>query len=313
MKTALVALPGQALLGWRRFTQKRKLHQEGIQTARIACDGLSLQVYANQPPAGSNQKIVQIWQAHPPAGPLVFLHGFLDSSLTFRSLLPAIARAHPVLAIDIPGFGGSYLPAIRELWQIDAMARTISRLLFETLALQRVQLVAHSMGAVLAAHVYRWQQIRYPGGRITGMHWLAPGVFRLAAKEQDALASFFYPRDATGLQHLLSSLSYKERPPLPGFIKLALLREWSGPGLQMLKANTLERERSIFFEREQLQRLRVPVDLYWGRQDQITPLSLGRKIHKAIPESRLHIIEAAGHTLHLDQRTALLNTLLPRL
>jgi pimeloyl-ACP methyl ester carboxylesterase len=41
---------------------------------------------------------------------------------------------------------------------------------------------------------------------------------------------------------------------------------------------------------------KLPVTIIWGRNDGITPLSDGLKLHKAIKGSKLYIIEGARHS-----------------
>src|SRR5262245_44830002 len=42
------------------------------------------------------------------AGPaVVLLHGFASSIVTWRDLIPGLARGHEVVAVDLPSFGGS--------------------------------------------------------------------------------------------------------------------------------------------------------------------------------------------------------------
>ncbi len=41
--------------------------------------------------------------------------------------------------------------------------------------------------------------------------------------------------------------------------------------------------------------INVPTLIVWGRQDKVIPLSIGEKLNQAIPDSRLVIIEQAGH------------------
>ncbi len=42
--------------------------------------------------------------------------------------------------------------------------------------------------------------------------------------------------------------------------------------------------------------LQVPTLIVWGRQDRIVPVSVGERLHQAIPGSRLFVIEDSGHS-----------------
>jgi pimeloyl-ACP methyl ester carboxylesterase len=44
--------------------------------------------------------------------------------------------------------------------------------------------------------------------------------------------------------------------------------------------------------------IEAPTLIIWGRHDEIVPLSVGERLHAAIPHSRLVIVENAGHAPH---------------
>jgi pimeloyl-ACP methyl ester carboxylesterase len=45
----------------------------------------------------------------------------------------------------------------------------------------------------------------------------------------------------------------------------------------------------------------IPVQLYWGRQDQTIPLEHSEKVMELVPQARLSIIEEAGHIAHFER------------
>jgi pimeloyl-ACP methyl ester carboxylesterase len=58
-----------------------------------------------------------------------------------------------------------------------------------------------------------------------------------------------------------------------------------------------------------LGQLDLPVQLYWGREDQTFPLEHSEKILKLVPRAKLSIIENAGHIPHFE-RPGVFNPLL---
>jgi pimeloyl-ACP methyl ester carboxylesterase len=78
--------------------------------------------------------------------PLLLVHGLGASSHTWCKTVPDLARDHRVVAVDLPGFGGSApLPARSCL---DDYARTLVRLL-DRLGLSSVLAVGHSLGGLI--------------------------------------------------------------------------------------------------------------------------------------------------------------------
>jgi len=51
---------------------------------------------------------------------------------------------------------------------------------------------------------------------------------------------------------------------------------------------------------EELQKIQVPTLIIWGSDDRLTPLEDGIKLSRAIPRSRLVVIDGAGHSPHSE-------------
>src|SRR5437899_12900009 len=58
---------------------------------------------------------------------LLLLHGFAESLFTWRAILDPLARTYRVVALDLPGFGGSEKPDVP--YTIDAMTERLNRFL----------------------------------------------------------------------------------------------------------------------------------------------------------------------------------------
>ena len=39
----------------------------------------------------------------------------------------------------------------------------------------------------------------------------------------------------------------------------------------------------------------MPVLILWGKEDRITPLALGQKMHELVPQSELDVFNGCGH------------------
>ena len=81
--------------------------------------------------------------------PLVLLHGVGSSSESWETQLDALGAAWRVVAWDAPGYGGSDALAA-ETPVVADYAQAVADLL-DALALDRVHLLGHSMGALIAA------------------------------------------------------------------------------------------------------------------------------------------------------------------
>jgi pimeloyl-ACP methyl ester carboxylesterase len=77
--------------------------------------------------------------------PVVPIHGFASSIYTWSEVLPALARRHDVLALDLPRFGGSDLPPSLA-WP--GLPRAVLGLM-DRLGLPKATIVGHSLGGAV--------------------------------------------------------------------------------------------------------------------------------------------------------------------
>jgi pimeloyl-ACP methyl ester carboxylesterase len=79
--------------------------------------------------------------------PLVLIHGYAETSDTWRAVIPTLARRWRVIAPDLPGIGESAIPADG----LDmATAATRVHSLAESLGVRRARVVGHDIGMMVA-------------------------------------------------------------------------------------------------------------------------------------------------------------------
>lgn len=116
--------------GWisrRRFDEAPK---DLVTTKTVQVEGMRL-AYKEEPHPRHQQ-------------PLVLVHGLGMSSDSFRRLLPLLVPDFYVIAIDLPGSGGSAKP--KAALTLDDLVRVLIGWL-DALGLERVDLLGHSLGA----------------------------------------------------------------------------------------------------------------------------------------------------------------------
>lgn len=82
--------------------------------------------------------------------PLLLVHGGHGGWIHWLANIEALSRGHRVIALDMPGFGKSYVPQHR--MQLPEYAAVVASFM-ERLALQHVDLVGFSFGSAVAASV----------------------------------------------------------------------------------------------------------------------------------------------------------------
>ncbi|MEQ9364337.1 MAG: alpha/beta fold hydrolase, partial [Leptospirales bacterium] len=173
---------GRGALAYRRRAIHKSILRGGMRHAFCEHEGIEYSYYYR---AGQNRP------------PLILLHGFLDSSHTWRRLFPRLGERFDVYAIDLPGFGRSEYPPIRELWHMSSIARGLDRFLFDDsgLGLRDATILTHSLGGLVALHMAL--QIKKmdlpPHGRMRELHLIAPGVLKQPEQKRDQTRRHLFP------------------------------------------------------------------------------------------------------------------------
>ena len=103
---------------------------------------------------------MRYYETGDPDGETVFfVHGFTDSSLSFHPTIEALLALRPglrAISVDLRGHGGTSMPPAAECAPAPERCFTIAtlaadvRALIETLAIERMHVVGHSMGSMVA-------------------------------------------------------------------------------------------------------------------------------------------------------------------
>ena len=206
--------------------------------------------------------------------PVVLVHGLSGSTRWWSRNVPALAGRYRVYLVNLPGFGEVPRPGRRFV-----LAEAAAWLLAwaEAVGLEGFCLVGHSMGGYLS--------------------------LKLAAQRPDCVRKLVLvdpagvPSGKTMLGHLVPLL-LAARHATPAFLPV-LARDalYAGP-LTLWRAS-----RDLLAEdvRGDLRRVRAPTLLVWGEKDPLIPPSVGGLMRAEIPDSRLLVVEGAGHNPMFDR------------
>jgi len=228
--------------------------------------------------------------------PLVLVHGLGGAWTSWLENIPALAERHRVIAVDLPGFGGSEpLPPPAE---IRTHAGVLAGLLDATGASGGV-VVGHSLGGlvVLRLTVDRPDLVRRLV--LVNAGGIAIGPRRLAL----ITGSFRIFHALLGRQKVLESVARRARlrrlmvwPMVkdPGGMSAAFALETlplaAAPGfLGAVAAGA----RAV--DEVRPRDVACPVLLLWGREDRVLPLAATHDLLDRLPDARIEVLNGAGH------------------
>ncbi|HEX4609655.1 MAG TPA: alpha/beta fold hydrolase [Urbifossiella sp.] len=235
------------------------------------------------------------------AGPtLLLLHAFPLDREMWRPQLAALAGAARVLAVDLPGFGRSPLPA--EPWSVDTAADAVAALLDALGLTGRLVVGGLSMGGYVAMAFARRHPDRLAGLILADTRADPDDA---AAKENRGKMIATARKDGAAavvgamVPKLLSDATRESRPDVADGVRtlgerqtadgvaagLAALRDRpdAGPGLDALA---------------------VPTLVLVGEHDAVTPPTLAAAIAGRVYGSELVTIPGAGHLSNLENPEA---------
>jgi pyruvate dehydrogenase E2 component (dihydrolipoamide acetyltransferase) len=224
--------------------------------------------------------------------PVLLLHGFGADLNSWMFTQPALSDGRRTIAMDLPGHGGSTKDV--GSGDADALVDMVDGALAE-LGIERVHLVGHSMGGAVAAMV----AARRPE-RIVSLTLIAPSGLgsEINAAFIDGFVRMARRRDAVEVLNLLvhdpalvsrtmveDVLRYKRIDGVTAALE-TIARAWFAGGRQ---------SRDV---RAKITALTAPIQIIWGRDDNIIPVAHAEALASRLP---VHILDAAGHLPHMEK------------
>jgi len=250
---------------------------------------------------GTRQAPLRLWVEESGQGdPVLMIHGLGASSYTWRYLISDLALGHRIIAVDLKGAGKSDKPLDEAYGILDQAA--VLKTLVDIKGLSNLTLIGHSMGGgvalalaldlnrtnprmlkrlVLISSVAYRQRLPFIGF-LKKPFLGSDGAFTLPPEilvYSGLYASFYAPRKISFGAVRAYALPLHDPAGQRALLKMA--NQIIPPNLHAL----VSRYRTI----------REPALLIWCAEDEVIPLSLGRKLARDLPQSHLEVLKDCGH------------------
>lgn len=210
--------------------------------------------------------------------PLVLLHGLFGALSNFKDLVDHFKSTHRVIIPLLPLYDLTVLDTT-----VSGLAKFVHKF-FENQKLQNVHLLGNSLGG----HVGLVFVLKNPGLVKTITLTGSSGLFENGMGETyPKRGDYNYVQKKTELTFYDPKIANKE-----------LVDEVFGiinNRLKAIKIIALARSAIRHNLGDELQQIKQPVCLIWGKNDTITPPMVAEEFHKLLPNSELHWIDKCGH------------------
>lgn len=224
--------------------------------------------------------------------PLLLLHGWGCKGDIFQCLIRDFQGRRRVYAVDFPGHGNS--PEPKEPWSVSEYADLIHRFI-EHAGIAGADVIAHSFGGRVALVLASTHPEDVGRLLLTG----CAGLPNRPGKRRSLRA-----RTYRLLRRLVDNpLTRRLCPRKVDNLREALVQRFGSADYRVLSPNMRATFNRVIAQDlgECLPRIRSSTLLIWGEEDRDTPIWMGERMEREIPDAALIRFSGAGHFAFLDR------------
>ena len=230
----------------------------------------------------------------PNGPPVILLHGYSDSWVSYMRVLPLIDQKYRVYIPDQRGHGESDRPASGYTFP-DFAADVVA--FMDAKGLKKATVVGHSMGSFVAQHVATMAPERVEKLVLVGS---APAVSNGEVKqlqlEVNALSDPVPPKFVRDFQYSVVS-----RPVPDEFMEQVIKESLKLPARVWREAMAGMLDRSATVD---LRRITAPTLIIWGDRETVFPKRSDQDgLRKGIPNAKLKVYSGTGHCPNWEEPT----------
>jgi len=210
--------------------------------------------------------------------PLVLLHGLFGALSNFRDLVDHFKHTHKVIIPMLPLYDLILLDTT-----VSGLAKYVAKFI-EAKELRKVHLLGNSLGG----HIGLVYTLKHPEIVKTITLTGSSGLFENGMGETyPKRGDYEYVRKKTELTFYDPKMASQELVDEVFAI--------TNNRLKALKIISLAKSAIRHNLGDELQDIKTPTCLIWGKNDTITPPMVAEEFHKLIPNSELHWVDKCGH------------------
>jgi 2-hydroxymuconate-semialdehyde hydrolase len=232
--------------------------------------------------------------------PLLLLHGLNGSTFGFRLLMPYLTSRFRVIALDLMGFGYSDRPQHRD-YSLGAQARLVAGFL-DARGIPKASVLGHSLGGAVAMHL----ALEYPERveRLILVSSASDSETRRGLRSSRLVRPLLPVVAAFTVQNQrFRRMSLRSACYDPAFVTPEMIEGYMAPTrvrghLRALGSLMVDRRKDLPLDPSAISQ---PVLIIWGAADRWLPAAHGERLRALIPNSRMTVVENAGHLVLEEQ------------
>lgn len=224
---------------------------------------------------------------------VVLLHGWGSNISLFNSMIELLSKQYRVVAMDLPGFGGSDEP--KEIWNVNSYRDFVIEFL-KDFGEKEITFLGHSFGGRIIIKMFDRDNLPFKIKKLilTGSAGVMPKksakqkikqrIYKMTRKVYSSkLVTKLFPDALENLRRKNGSADYNA----------------ASPTMRQILVKVVNEDLTHIFPK-----VTPPTLLVWGKNDTATPLADGQLMEKLMPEAALVVLENSGHYAFLDEMFA---------
>ena len=222
---------------------------------------------------------------------ILLMHGWGCDGTIFNSMIDSLRKHASVLVVDFPGHGQSGEPSAP--WGVEEYANQILGLL-DVLQISCTHIIAHSFGGRVAIWLASHAPERIGKMLITG----GAGIRKTSTIQSSRQKRY---------KRLKSILNVFGKVPFlrsaVDILQEKLVQKYGSPDYRRLNQNMRKTFVKVISQdlSEFLPQIHASTLLVWGSNDTETPLWMGQKMEKDIPDAGLVVFEGRSHFAFVEE------------
>jgi pyruvate dehydrogenase E2 component (dihydrolipoamide acetyltransferase) len=242
--------------------------------------------------AGRRIRYLEMGEGEGP--PVLFIHGFGGDLYSWQFNQEALAENHVTYALDLPGHGGSTKDLGSGQADVGALAAAVIDFT-DAKKIAKAHLVGHSLGGAIALDLALNHPERVASATLVCSAALGPEI------NMTYIDGFMQARRRKQLQPVLEMLvadpAMVSREMIEEVLKYKRL-DGVEAALNRIAGDAFAGGRQALELTGRLGELTVPVQVIWGKADQILPVSHAEGLPASVSVT---LLDDAGHMVHMEK------------